>query len=67
MTKEQPLSQEHIFIVRLWCEQQATPETAAQYRGMVQHAATGDKVYLSNITELTQHIAAYLNESHPSP
>ena len=48
----------HVFVVRVWREPNAAE--AGQWRGSVEHAVTGHRLYFASLDELTDFIALRL-------
>ncbi|MBU0496137.1 MAG: hypothetical protein KKA73_13755 [Chloroflexi bacterium] len=53
----------HTFIVRLWSE--TDHPTPAQWRGSVEHVPTGERMYFTRLTDLTDWLAFHLRETPP--
>ena len=53
---------QHLFLVRLWAE---TTEDMLQpsWRGMVEHTASGQKLYFTTLDDLMAFLAAQLEAS----
>lgn len=58
---ELPKIQQHLFTVRLWAETNATALT--QWRGLVEHIATGQKFYFTSLGDMQDFIALQLAAS----
>lgn len=57
---------DHVFMVRLWAE--TTGETAQpDWRGMVEHAGSGRKLYFVSLDDLTVFLQAQLAASIALP
>lgn len=56
----------HAFIVRIWFEPREIPNLPAQWRGMVQHVASGEERYFNNFQQLVSFLVqkAEIPESH---
>lgn len=53
----------HSFIVRFWLEPRELDNARPIWRGVVEHVATGEKLYLKNLEEVKQFIVSYLPET----
>lgn len=56
-------SNNHSFIVRFWLEPRELDNARPIWRGVVEHVATGEKLYLKNLEEVKQFIVSYLPET----
>jgi len=50
---------EHLFIVRLWCEE--APDSNGPWRGSAAHVGSGQKFYFANLGGLTEFIMLRLD------
>ena len=50
----------HAFIIRFWLEQRELDDARPIWRGVVEHVASGEKLYLKNIEDVKQFIVSYL-------
>ena len=57
---------EHVFVVRIWREYREIEGEAPRFRGMIQHAVTGEKQYFNDIGNVSEFLATHLNLSKPS-
>ena len=57
---------EHVFVVRIWCEHREIEGEAPRFRGMIQHAVTGEKQYFNDIDNIAEFLATQLNLSELS-
>jgi hypothetical protein len=48
---------QHLFIVRVWCEP-SNEEPPGQWRGSVEHVASGQRIYFASMNDLTQFITS---------
>ena len=53
----------HTFIVRFWLEPRELENAGPIWRGVVEHVASGRKLYLKNLEEVKQFIVSYLPET----
>jgi hypothetical protein len=53
---------EHIFIIRIWAENRDIEGASPQYRGVIQHASSGEKQYLENTNAVKNFMLPYLEE-----
>ncbi len=59
-----PLSNErpqHMFIVRVWYE--PDPASPGQWRGLVEHVPSGQRMYFVSLADMTDFIALHMRES----
>ncbi len=52
----------HAFIVRFWLEPRELENARPIWRGVIEHVASGRKLYLKNLEEIKAFIAFYLPE-----
>ncbi|MCB8942773.1 MAG: hypothetical protein H6658_03240 [Ardenticatenaceae bacterium] len=52
---------EHVFVVRIWREYREIEGEAPRFRGMIQHAVTGEKQYFNDINNIAEFLATHLN------
>ena len=52
---------EHVFLVRMWLERGAT---ASQWRGSVQHVASGRRLFVGSPGEVSDFITLQLASAH---
>ena len=57
---------QHLFVVRLWAETAATP-VSEDWHGLVQHMPTGQKLYFTSLSDLTDFVEAQLAVGTDSP
>ena len=57
----------HVFIVRIWREPREIEGAAPEWRGAVEHVASGERRYIKQLNEIEPVIAHYLGESTPAP
>jgi hypothetical protein len=50
----------HAFIVRVWLEQRELESALPEWRGMVEHVASGKRRYFTDLNEINDFIADYL-------
>jgi hypothetical protein len=55
------LVKEHLFVVRIWREYREIEGEEPRFRGMIQHAVTGEKQYFNDISYIAAFLAAHLN------
>lgn len=53
---------EQLFLVRLWCEDREIEQATPEFRGLIEHVASGDRRYLNELRTIPLFIAAYLQE-----
>lgn len=53
----------HSFIVRIWWENRDLPGAEQQWRGMIEHVASGERRYFLDLQEIQTFIRAYLPQS----
>ena len=52
----------HSFIVRFWLEPREIKDAKPVWRGVVEHVASGRKLYLKNLEEIKAFIKSYIGE-----
>lgn len=52
----------HSFIVKIWVEEIAEQQTDIIWRGHITHVPDGKRRYISNLNEIKEFIALYLEE-----
>lgn len=52
----------HVFIFRIWLERRELPETAPEWRGMIEHLPSGQRRYVKKLPEVTAFVALYLEK-----
>ena len=53
-----PTRPQHLFIVRMWSETDSAD--SAQWRGSVEHVASGRKFYFTSVRDMNDFIALHL-------
>jgi len=51
----------HSFIVRIWLEPRELAGAVPEWRGVVEHAASGERRYFMDFDDLLNFIASYLD------
>jgi hypothetical protein len=52
---------EHFFVVRIWREYREIEGQPPRFRGMIQHAVTGEKQYFNDISSIAAFLATHLH------
>ena len=60
MTASENCSQ--AFIIRIWCEPREIEGAPLEWRGMVEHVASGKRCYLKELDDIAPMIAPYLEQ-----
>jgi hypothetical protein len=55
-----PTRPQHLFVVRLWAEQSVS--APVQWRGSVEHVASGQRFYFTSLADMNDFIALQLNQ-----
>lgn len=50
----------HSFIVRLWRESREIEDAISEWRGMIEHVESGERIYLRDLNTIVYFIAKYL-------
>ena len=50
------------FIVRVWVEPREKEDAPPEWRGMIEHVASGERLYLKNLNEITFFIVPHLKK-----
>lgn len=50
----------HVFIVRIWSEPREIKYAPPEWRGVIEHVASGDRQYLKNLNEILEFVTPYL-------
>lgn len=50
------------FIVRVWLERREVEDAPVEWRGSIEHVASGNVKYLTALDEITMFICAFLEE-----
>jgi hypothetical protein len=60
-TEEEPLDEQvHVFVLKLWCEQQDTEAANCLWRGSLENALTRQIVYVNDLAELTAFLQHHI-------
>ncbi|MEJ2430603.1 MAG: hypothetical protein P8075_17050 [Deltaproteobacteria bacterium] len=57
----------HSFIVRVWLEPRECKDAVPQFRGVVQHVPSGERIYVRDLAEIAEFIAPYLGKEAGGP
>jgi len=53
----------HSFIIKLWLEADGEKSEANIWRGYITHVPTGDRRYLKNLSDITDFVQEYLDDT----
>ena len=56
-------SSNHSFIVRIWWERRDLPDVEQEWRGVIEHVASGEHHYFLYLADIQKFIQAYLVQS----
>jgi hypothetical protein len=56
----------HVFIVRIWREPREIARAPAEWRGSVEHLASGEREYVRHVEQIGRFIAHYWSETAPA-
>jgi len=56
---------EDSFIIRIWCEYSDQEGVAPEYRGVIEHVASGNRRYLPDFQTVVEFIGLYVNQPPP--
>lgn len=54
------------FVLRIWCEADVGPENAAEMRGRIEHAASGETVHFADFAEVEAFVCGWVKETPES-
>ena len=54
----------HSFVIRLWSEPRDKVQSAAEWRGWVQHVENGERRYFRDLADIGLIVASHLSETH---
>ena len=54
----------HSFIIKLWLEVEGGKGEPTAWRGYITHVPTGDRRYLTSLSDITTFVREYLNGAH---
>ncbi len=52
----------HSFIVRIWLEPREIAGATVEWRGVIEHVASGERLYINDVDRIAEFIAPYLEE-----
>ena len=50
------------FIVRFWLESREIDDAKPLWRGMIEHVTSGERLYLTDLEEITEFIESFFNQ-----
>ncbi|HXI25706.1 MAG TPA: hypothetical protein VNG71_17700 [Pyrinomonadaceae bacterium] len=54
----------HSFIIKLWLEADCSKSEPNVWRGYITHVPTGDRRYLKGLSDITDFVQEYLDDTH---
>jgi hypothetical protein len=57
----------HSFVMRVWIEHAARPNSAASWRGHITHVQSGDRRAVDSLGDIQRFVAAHLPQSGFGP
>ena len=53
---------EHAFIIRVWLERRELKGAPSEWRGMIQHVASGKRLYIKDLNQIKPFVHSYLEK-----
>jgi hypothetical protein len=52
----------HAFIIRVWLEHRELQGAPAEWRGMIQHVASGERLYIKDLNQIKVFVRSYVEK-----
>jgi hypothetical protein len=51
----------HVFVVRIWREPRENQASPPEWRAMIEHVQSGQRIYTDNLDEITNIVKSFLD------
>ena len=57
----------HAFVVKLWLERREIADAQPEWRGRIDHVASGKRIYFRDLAEVTRFIQSFFHDPNGMP